>query len=174
MSPQEVRLTPSTDDPGVRWAEFYLTHRQQVTAYAVTLAGNMADGADLVQDALVRLVVERRSPTNALAYFLTCLRNLARDQRRRARRTAERPPDVGGFMDCGATADREVAEQVQAALQRLAGNYRETIVLKIYCGLTFREVADVLESPIGTVASDYRRGLAELRTLLAEVEEDAC
>jgi RNA polymerase sigma-70 factor, ECF subfamily len=165
-------LSSVPDEAGLLWAQFYLAHRAALTAYAVTLTGNAAAAADLVQDVLVRMVSERRPVANALAYFLKCLRNLALDRRRQMRRPAELPRDVAGFLDCDGAADRELADRVRTALQRLPDDYREVIVLKVYCGLTFRAVADLLGRPPSTVASNYRRGLAELKTLLAEVAED--
>lgn len=165
-------MSQAPDEAGLLWARFYLAQRGRLTAYAVALTGNVAAAADLLQDALVRMVSERRPVASPLPYFLKCLRNLALDRRRQMRRATELPDDVAAFLDCDAVVNRELADQVRVALQRLPGNYREAIVLKIYCGLTFREVADVLGAPPGTVASDYRRGLAELKTLLAEVVDD--
>lgn len=165
-------MSRAPDETGLLWAQFYLGHRARLTAYAVTLTGNVAAAADLLQDVLLRMVTERRSPTNALAYFLKCLRNLALDRRRRMRPLTELPRDVAGFLDCDAAANRDVADRVRAALQRLPDEYREVIVLKVYCELTFRDVSGLLGRPMGTVTSDYRRGLAELKTLLAEVVDD--
>jgi len=51
-------------------------------------------------------------------------------------------------------------------LQRLSSDEREAIILKIYSGLTFQEIADLRTAPVPTVASWYRRGLDRLRIML--------
>jgi RNA polymerase sigma-70 factor (ECF subfamily) len=60
----------------------------------------------------------------------------------------------------------ETARQVEAALYELEPDERECIVLHIYGEMTFETMSKVLEAPMGTVASRYRRGLAKLRETL--------
>jgi RNA polymerase sigma-70 factor, ECF subfamily len=167
-------VTRQPPEPGAAWARFYLENRRQLGAYALALTGHAADAQDLLQDVLVRLVAERRPILDARAYVLRCLRNRAIDQRRsRAGPTSALLDDLAAFIDTDAAADRETAEQIRTALSRLRDEYREVIVLKVYCELSFREVAEVLELPPGTAASHYRRGMAELKALLQEVSNDA-
>ena len=52
---------------------------------------------------------------------------------------------------------------IQEAMQTLPEIYRGVVTLKIWAGLTFSEIADVLEIPANTAASRYRYGLEELR-----------
>ena len=54
------------------------------------------------------------------------------------------------------------------ALDRLDVNERELVELKIYAGLTFREIAEVVSRPQATVATQYRRALESLRTWLTK------
>ncbi|MFH1745538.1 MAG: sigma-70 family RNA polymerase sigma factor [Planctomycetota bacterium] len=151
------------------WAEFYLAQRQVLTAYALALTGNEPDAQDLLQDVLARMVREGHPAVrDARAYVLRCLRNLAIDRRRAVvvRGVAEPlDEDEIAFLDTrGNQADcDENAEQLKAALRALSSEQREVIVLRIYCELSFREIAEVLAKPLGTVTSHYRRGLEELR-----------
>ncbi len=55
---------------------------------------------------------------------------------------------------------------VQQCLERLTDAERENIILKIYCGLTFKEIAAVDGTSNNTVASRYRRSLEKMRTML--------
>ena len=48
----------------------------------------------------------------------------------------------------------------------LSDDERETIVQHLYADLTFQEIADLRERPIGTIASWYRRGIEKLKGLL--------
>jgi RNA polymerase sigma-70 factor (ECF subfamily) len=152
-----------------RWAEFYLTQRRALTTYALSLTGNPADAQDLIQDVLVRMVRETRPLNDARGYVLRCMRNLAIDRHRQRRRQPGRTAlQHGGlaFLDAEAVRRNEAFEHARAALAALATVQREIIVLKIYGELTFREIAEILTCPLGTVASHYARGIAELRTLL--------
>jgi RNA polymerase sigma factor (sigma-70 family) len=67
-----------------------------------------------------------------------------------------------------AAVGQEVQRRVAAALLGLSADERETIVQHLYASLTFRDIAEIREAPLGTVTSWYQRGLAKLRTELGE------
>ena len=67
---------------------------------------------------------------------------------------------------------RAAQEQVQAALQGLPLDYRETLVMFYLQGLKYREIAAALEIPIGTVKSRLHNGLRRLRAALGETPEE--
>ncbi len=67
-----------------------------------------------------------------------------------------------------ATDSREDVETIVAALARLDREDRELVQLKIYAGLTFREIAEVTGRPQATVATRYRRALDSLRPWLVK------
>ena len=50
------------------------------------------------------------------------------------------------------------------AVEQLPDAQRETIVMKVFGGLTFQEIADTQGEPLSTVSSRYQRGLARLKT----------
>jgi RNA polymerase sigma-70 factor (ECF subfamily) len=64
-------------------------------------------------------------------------------------------------------AAREMAELVSTAVGALNADQREVVQLKIYGGLTFREIAEVTGVPLPTAATRYRTALELLRALLA-------
>lgn len=166
-------------DAGRYWAEFFLAEHHAMTIYALALAGNAADAQDLIQDVLVRMVAEERRVHDAKAYVLRCLRNLAFDRRRTtANRPAPASPhgnEVAFLADNDADLDgRESLARLRTALEQLGPDQREVIVLKSYCELTFRQIAETLGQPIGTVASTYRRGLEALRALYSQGEAHVC
>jgi RNA polymerase sigma-70 factor (ECF subfamily) len=63
-------------------------------------------------------------------------------------------------------AGREASELLQAALQKLSPELRETVILRDLEELEYREIADVLNVPEGTVKSRLNRGRAELARIL--------
>jgi RNA polymerase sigma-70 factor (ECF subfamily) len=66
----------------------------------------------------------------------------------------------------GLVAGREASELLQAALQKLSPELRETVVLRDLEELEYREIAQVLNVPEGTVKSRLNRGRAELARIL--------
>ncbi len=82
-------------------------------------------------------------------------------EERDARRTAEAGYDLEHEV-----VDLSVAERVKEALLTLPEMEREAISLAYFGGHTYREVADMLEQPEGTVKSRIRSGLQRLRTEL--------
>lgn len=121
----------------------------------------------------MRMVKANRPVKRALPYVLRSMRNLAIDRHRAA---AARPEtsisetDELAFIDTGLgdLAQQESTQQIRQALQTLSPDQREIIVLKIYCDQTFRQIAAVLDQPIGTVSSHYTRGLAQLRATFSK------
>jgi RNA polymerase sigma-70 factor (ECF subfamily) len=66
----------------------------------------------------------------------------------------------------GLLAGREASEVLQAALRKLSPELRETVILRDLEELEYREIAEVLHVPEGTVKSRLNRGRAELARLL--------
>jgi RNA polymerase sigma-70 factor (ECF subfamily) len=125
--------------------------------------------ADVLQSAFLRAVKSRRrfsGVENPVAYMFQIARNEAS---RAARRFAVQTLPVADVFEAATDAiGADDAEIAAAALARLNADDREIIELKIFGGLTFREVADLTGLPQGTVATQYRRALASLRGWLAK------
>ena len=81
--------------------------------------------------------------------------------------------DSSTLSDVADTADTEenVSSDmaVQQMLDALSADQREIVHLKIYCELTFAEISDVLQIPIGTAAWRYQSAVKKLRKLYGEV-----
>lgn len=87
------------------------------------------------------------------------------DRELRAERLDERRPFDEVAESTMATVDREL---VRAAMAGLTGLQRECVVLAYYEGLTYREVAEALDTPLGTIKTRIRDGLIRLRDCLGE------
>lgn len=149
------------------WAAFYVTHRVGLAAYARALSRDAADAQDLIQDVLVRMVREGRPALGARPVVFRALRNLAIDRQRRRKLEASALPLIRPRLEAPADAeDRERLESLAVALDELSDAQREVIVLRTYAGLSFEEIAGALERPVGTVASQYARGVDALRTAM--------
>jgi RNA polymerase sigma-70 factor (ECF subfamily) len=64
--------------------------------------------------------------------------------------------------------DRQTSRRVRLAVERLAPEFREVIVLREFEGLSYKEIADVVGTPVGTVMSRLSRARAQLQAALAE------
>ena len=73
------------------WTEFLRRHHAALTAYAVSLTGDLDGARELIQEVLCRLVVERRSMRSAKPFVMRCLRNLAIDRHRATARRGNGP-----------------------------------------------------------------------------------
>jgi RNA polymerase sigma-70 factor (ECF subfamily) len=157
------------------FAELYELCAARVHHYLAVRLGSR-DGADeVLQEVFVRLVGQRQRLAvveNLTAYVFTIARNEAirhagrrlRDSRHRQPLTAE---EIFQEAESNDLELREAAESVAIALRQLPEELREVIELKIYGGLTFREIAELLALPQGTVATRYRTALARLKEWFA-------
>lgn len=142
----------------------------------VVRLGSRADADDVLQETFVRLARMRKSLAkveNLVAYVFAISRNEAnRFAQRRARSRAV--PTAELLFQEEASDDhleRETAEWVAASLECLTPELREVVELKVYAGLTFREVALATGLPQGTVATRYRTAVERLRAQMAEDRE---
>lgn len=136
--------------------------------------GASSDCEDLVQETFVRLYHYRRRYRPA-ARFITFLYHLARnvwaDRGRkiiRLQRLATEFQHEVEIASQGAPERPAEAMDAEAALTRLSPKLREVLVLNIYQGLRYQEIADVLEIPLGTVKSRINLALGALKEMLRE------
>jgi RNA polymerase sigma-70 factor (ECF subfamily) len=156
-------------DPAA-FAELYDACADRLHHWLVVHTGSPADADDVVQETFVRLARLRKrlaKVQNLTAYVFTVARNeTARLQKRKMREAvalAKRPSRAAD----DASGD-EMSEALAAALVRLPLELREIVELKAFGGLKLREIAEITESPPGTVATRYRTALARLRELMAK------
>lgn len=140
---------------------------------ARTLAGQAADADDLVQVALERALARAdqwRPDARLDAWVFGILRNAWLDElRARSRRQRVFAPEEAGEAVGEESAERRVqAMSVAAAMARLPEEQREVVALVLVEGLSYRETADLLEVPVGTVTSRLARARAALQALLGE------
>jgi RNA polymerase sigma-70 factor (ECF subfamily) len=153
------------------------------------MTGDEHLGQDLAQETFTRVYV-RRIGYNGRGKFSTWLwriaLNLCHDELRRRKRRGGNPQGEAEGVDAvladaadethpapdEATQKLEVVQLVQHALQRLPEAYRAVLVLRHYEGLKFREIADVLDVPEGTVKSRMAEALDRLHRLLRQATTD--
>lgn len=151
-------------------AALYDRYGGAVYRLALALLGREADAEDVLQDVFLGLLRRRRDLRDPRAYLLAAARHRAVSILRRRRwetTSAEQPIPLleGGGLDPN---DAAAARQIEQALTRLPAEQREVIVLRVYEGLSFPEIARVVRTNANTAASRYRYGMARLRELVGD------
>ena len=151
-------------------AQLYHRTRAAVYGLALSILGSGHDAEDVTQDTYVTAWEKchlYRPQGTPMAWLLTITRNLARMKLR----TGAAPRTLGRSRWHAIPAqspsvtpeDRAVLE---AALNILSDQERQIVVLHAAAGLKHREIAKLLELPLPTVLSKYRRALSKLKTKL--------
>jgi len=164
-----------------------VSHVAALLAFARRLCRNEAEAEDLVQDTVVKAIRARKQfqpGTHMKAWLIKILRNafITRYHRNAVERTLTSAPAsdpvVDGWMShASVRAMRdpeafvlrpELRDALIAAIDRLPPDFREVVLLADAEGLSYREVADVLECPMGTVMSRLHRARKLLKADLIQ------
>jgi RNA polymerase sigma-70 factor, ECF subfamily len=144
---------------------------------ALSRTHSVSDAEDLVQDTVLRAyrAIDRFDGTYPRAWLLTIMRNAQANRVRRRRPSLLRDPDAGQRLaEClqphpspeaivvGGAFDATVADAVAG----LPARFRQVVELVDIDGLTYREAADALGVPIGTVMSRLHRARHRIRNRL--------
>jgi RNA polymerase sigma-70 factor (ECF subfamily) len=163
------------------WEDLVKVYTRRVYAVCYRFTGTDGEAQDLTQEVFLRVfktLKSFRSGEGSFAVWLNRLtRNLLIDHYRRTRLeratdsiedqllTLEQTAPGSGRTD-SMLAGREASELLQGALQKLSPDLRETVILRDIEELEYREIAEVLNVPEGTVKSRLNRGRAELARIL--------
>jgi RNA polymerase sigma-70 factor (ECF subfamily) len=169
------------------WTELVKAHHRRVYALCYRFTGSSHDAEDLTQDVFLKVYgnlaafdLERGS---FQTWITTLTRNLLVDHFRRSKQQrATDSMDAGwdqqddltiaarlaaqGPTQHDRAAQKEIANMVQSALTRISPELREAVILRDLQDLDYKEIAQVLRIPEGTVKSRISRGRAELARLL--------
>jgi len=137
----------------------YREHRDQLFHLAWLVLRDHSLAEDALHDAFVKLKQIENQPTNALFYARTSVRNIAIDIRRSRQVRATEP-----LSHDLATGGRTMEElEVEEMLLKLSGGQREVVEMHLRLGMSFKEIAGLLDEPLSTVSSRYRRALDAMR-----------
>jgi len=163
------------------WEDLIKVHTRRVYSICYRFTNSDSEAQDLTQDVFLRVFKNLRSFRAGEGLFVVWLtrltRNLLIDHYRRTRmdRATESIEDQTAALEEntaaiarteGMLAGREASELLQAALQKLSPELRETVILRDLEELEYREVAQILNVPEGTVKSRLNRGRSELAKVL--------
>ena len=164
---------------------FVRAHAGAVYTTALRLSGSRADADDLAQETFIRAYkalrgfeADRVQALESRAWLLTITLNLYRNALRRA---ARRPRETGGrHLDVAdgrrgpeaAAESDEDSDLLVELLRELPEHHRVPVVLRHVVGLSYAEMASVLECPVGTAKANVARGLDRLRALATSKKKE--
>ncbi len=142
--------------------------------FATGLAGNAADGDDLCQMCVERALANRRKwqeGTRLDSWMYRIMRNLWIDEARaRSRRSQTFVAEEAGLSVGGDGAQEAAVElgNVDRAMQQLPDDQREAVLLVMVEGYAYKEAAEIVGCPVGTLNSRLVRGRDALLSLLED------
>jgi RNA polymerase sigma-70 factor (ECF subfamily) len=174
------------------WEKLARSQQRRVYGICYRFTGSQAESEDLTQEVFLKMYRNLGSFDPAKGGFTTWLttltRNLLVDNYRRSRmdRLSESldetldgedsgPTKAERLTDSGPSQEKHVAglelrAQIQAALQQVSPELREAVILRDLEDMDYKDIAEVLGVPQGTVKSRISRGRSELARLLKRIE----
>ncbi len=191
MDSARLRATiASAQDGSPQAYQALLSHYgPRLYGYFIRATGRHHDAEDLLGELVCRLVSRLKDYDDRGRFEPWLFRiaaNMVRDRIRRQRTGPAAVSLSGDEESSGALVDRiasgqqgveagmELAEQTQrlrAALEKLDDKTRQMILLRHFGELSFKEIADIYECPLGTVLARVHRGLAAMRELMGSSDE---
>lgn len=153
-------------------AALYKQTSSAVYGFALSILRNRQDAEDVMQETYVRLAKAAssyRPEGKPMAWILTIVHNLARMRLREEKRFCYPEAEEWASEPVDRVSDDRLVLEI--ALRRLEDGERQIVMLHAVSGLKHREIAALLEKPLSTVLSRYRRALSKLRRELSKSEE---
>lgn len=144
----------------------YAAATPHLRAYFLRQGVSPTETDDLLQETFLRAWRQREVVARAVsvrAYLFGIARHLGLDARRRARRSE---PLVDDFPAQPVVVADERLELIRAAIGELPATHREPLLLKLQQELTYSEIAEVLELPVGTIRSRLHYAVQRLSETL--------
>jgi len=150
--------------------------------YALSILHNHHDALDLAQDSFVkafRAIKTFDTSKPFLPWLLRIIRNLCFNELKKKKRRAEKPgpEEESVFLETVSSkaktpyetaAGNELAETIQNALKELPETQREVVFLFHFQELSYEEIAEVMDIPVGTVMSRLFHGRKKLAEILTK------
>lgn len=183
-SQEERLISRAASGDSAAFSELMSIHERRMYAVALRMCTNREDAQDCLQDAMLRIYrsiasFKGQSSFSTWVYRITMNTCLDELRRRKSRGSTSldsllengwSPSDDGGMPEKHALAS-EQRRMLNRAIAELPEDMRSAIVLRDVQGFAYDEIAEMLETNIGTVKSRISRGREKLRQILKENAE---
>jgi RNA polymerase sigma-70 factor, ECF subfamily len=177
---------------GAAWEELARSQHRRIYGICYRFIGSASEAEDLTQDVFIKVFrnIENFDPAKGgfNTWLTTLTRNMLVDNYRRARMDRvtdslnetmdgeeDGPSKLDRLADTGRNQEQQLAgmelrAQIQEALKQVSPELREAVILRDLEDMDYKDIAEVLGVPQGTVKSRISRGRAELAKLLKRIE----
>ena len=176
---RERRAAVTSETARRLFTERLMPHLDDAYGLARWLTGNAADAEDVTQEACIRALagIEQAQVGNMRAWLMTIVRNtaytwLTRNRRKDVIASREQgfdPPDNTPSAEADMISKANAAA-MERAIDALPLAFRETLVMREFSELSYRDIAEATGVPVGTVMSRLARARAMLAKTLREMD----
>ena len=186
QTPDEELVAAALDGDELAFGRLVRRYQRRLTAFLSQLVGDIELARELCQEAFIRAwsALDRFDPRYRFSTWLFRIaHNLGIDQLRRRRlqtmslyrRDADGDEVEMAVVDfnkdpLGHFENLELAQTLRKAIEGLRPEYRELVLLRHFGGLSYQEIADFKEMPLGTVKNKLFRAHSVLRKALQEYQ----
>ena len=150
--------------------ELYARHSPRVWLYCLKIMGEHTAAEDVFQGTFLRFLQSAevdREMTNVPGYLLRIARNLCLNTKAKMQPVARPIEEWELVTEEHEIESRELEQLVATALDLLPEDQREAFVLQAYNGLSYKEIAEVIDRPVTTVRNRVVRAKRRIREILA-------
>lgn len=155
--------------------DIYNDTRRGLFAFILSICRNYHTAEDMMQTAYIRLrttIASYKAGGNAYAWLYTIAKNATLNELNRIKR--ETPTDMDDpAARFGSYTMNEDGSPVTAVMNRVLGeNERQIVSLHIISGFKHREIAEILQKPLGTVLWTYNNALSKMKRAIEKEDKD--
>ena len=146
---------------------------RRIFNYLLRLVRGREDAQDLCQDVFLKAyqnLKKLEDDTRFAPWLFRIAHNEAYSLLRKTKADGELPEETGTASGRGRLLPIEVSLAVENAMNRLNADQREAVVLKVYQGFKFEEMAEILSCPVSTIKSRVYTALDLLKETLAPID----
>ncbi len=150
------------------FTELYARYSWRVHAYCLRILGDRDEAMDLFQETFIRFYESAKKVevmTNVPGFLIKIARNLCLNHRRNKKQTVD-IAEIQAGLHSHSDEYPELLQLVTMALDMLSDEYREVFILREYQGLSYEEIADIVETSLPNVKIRIFRAKQRIRQIL--------